>query len=99
MDLTVIKDWTWLIITIGGVFVAIFAWGIRNAYTIKEDVRKVAEAGENNHEIVMNKMDEFDKRVSKVEKENTHTITILTDIKVQIAQLATTIDLFFKKNK
>jgi hypothetical protein len=99
MDLTTFKDWTWLILAIGGVLTTVLAWAIRTGYTVKDNVRQVGEASEANHKTMIRKMEEFDRRVSKVEKENSQTVTMLTDIKVQIAQLATTIELFFKNKK
>lgn len=81
MSLTVIKDWIWVIITLGGLFVTAIGY----TYTVRNQIKEI-----------LREVSVLNKRVDKAETENSKTHEILTEIKVQISALETTIKLYFE---
>jgi hypothetical protein len=92
MDLTQVKDWTWLVVTLGGVILG----GIVFVSKLYYEVMKNRELRKEDKEELLKEFNRITERVDKVEKENSQTLSVLTDIKVQLSAIETTLKLFLK---
>jgi len=91
MNLAEIKDWIWIVITLGSLLVTAIGY----TYTVRNQIKRNRELREIDKSEILQEIARLNKRVDKVEVENSHTHSILTEIKVQIASLETTIKLYF----
>lgn len=69
---------------------------LQNRKLRESDKQELIKEFETEKQALLKELDRIAKRVEKVEADNSQTLTVLTEIKVQLSAIETTLKLFFK---